>query len=152
VAANPPPEAHRPLRGEKEYRDFLIQTLGAASLCLALLVCFLASFPMDLAEELAFTDEEVMGFSEPGSRLLAKAKLPEKVRVGIISSGDYVGLTTIAVAYVSRIMQAVKERTQNGVISRQASAVQSPQPNGAYAEQPTNGIAHLAGFGSFAVQ
>lgn len=118
-----------------------------------MLICFLASLPSDLAEELAFTPDEVLEISEPAARLMAKAKLPEKTRQVIVSSGDYVGLGVALTAYVYRIMAAVKERTENGVIHPKATAVQTAQrTNSGDSPASTNGIAHLAGFGSFAIQ
>src|SRR5437660_968820 len=41
-----PPVEHKPGAAEKEYRDFLLQTLGVTSLVLAMLLCYLMSFKM----------------------------------------------------------------------------------------------------------
>ena len=94
----------KPLKGEKQYRDFLLQSLGVTSLLLALIICYFASLPSFLAEELALTTEEVEMFAGPGARLLAKSKLPEGVRTGLINSGDYVGLGTAAIVYIYRVL------------------------------------------------
>ena len=143
----------KPLRGEKQYRDFLLQSLGVTSLLLALIICYFASLPSFLAEELALTTEEVEMFAQPGARLLAKSKLPEGVRTGLINSGDYVGLGTAAIVYIYRVLETMrtfKEHTVNDY-PRQTQGLSTPPAaagNGTYNTTANAGV--LAGWGNFA--
>lgn len=141
----------KPLKGEKQYREFLLQSLGVSSLLLALLICYFASLPTALAEELAFTADEVESFAGPGARLLAKSKIPESVKTGLVNSSDYIGLGTAAVAYVYRILATLKEYKDYGNNGQNQSV---PTTNGKYDPAPTVATgataATLAGWGNFA--
>jgi hypothetical protein len=149
VAASPANEK-RPGKAEKEYETFLLGTLGIISLVVGMLVCYLASLPMGLAEELALTNEEVTSIAEPASRLLAKSKIPGEVRETLVNSGDYVGLTVALTAYVVRVLDLMKGNIQH-VATRQNQGVPTTNP----ASNASNGhtgsfdLSSVAGFGSF---
>lgn len=151
-----PPVEHKPGAAEKEFYDFFTQTLGAVSLVIAILVCYLCSFNFDLAEELAFTNDEVLELSGPASRLLAKSKLPATTRRAIVSSGDVVGLCVAATAYVVRVLSLLQEkqgRYESHSQTQGISGTQTQQHTGEPAGWPGNGYhaGQLAGVGAFSV-
>lgn len=145
----------KPLRGEKQYRDFLLQSLGVTSLLLSLVICYFASLPSFLAEELALTGEEVEMFAGPGARLLAKSKIPEGVRTGLINSGDYVGLGTAFVVYIYRVLETMRQFRGGSVDERPRQTQNVPTPgtngattNGAYTGNISN-AGTLAAWGNY---
>jgi hypothetical protein len=60
-----------------------------------------------LAEELAFSPEEVTMVSKPLARVLAKQNINAKVRRRIVESGDYVQLGFFALSYGNRVMSTL---------------------------------------------
>lgn len=132
--------------------------LGPISLMLAILVCYFLAFNWDVAEELAFTNEEVQELAGPSARLLAKTKLDRKTRQMIVSSGDVVGLGAGITAYVVRILGTLEQKQRSNELTRKTDRIQSPQPttSAATSSAPSNGyvgvdVAALANFGAHSV-
>lgn len=145
----------RPLKGEKQYRDFLLQSLGVTSLLIALLVCWAASLPTFLAEELSLTAEEVEAFAIPGARLMAKSDIPDRARTAIVNSGDYIGLGTAALMYIYRVLDTMKTFKESTVNGSSGPAKNIPTfgtnagpGNGSYTAT-VNHAGSLAGWGNF---
>lgn len=125
---------------------------------LAILVCYFLAFNWDVAEELAFTNEEVQELAGPSARLLAKTKLDRKTRQMIVSSGDAVGLAAGITAYVVRILGTLEQKNKTNELTRKTHGLSSPQPaaSTATSSAPSNGyvgvdVAALAGFGAHSV-
>lgn len=121
---------------------------------LAILVCYFLSFNWNIAEELAFTNEEVAELAGPSARLLAKSKLPTKTRQLIVSSGDVVGLTAGITAYVVRILAILEEKKNTNELARKThglpSAPSAPRPTETSTGNGYVGldVAALANFGA----
>jgi hypothetical protein len=107
---------------------------------------------MDVAEELALTNEEVISFAEPSARLLAKSKIPSEVRTSLVNSGDYTALGVAAIAYVFRILDIMKGAQLGN--QRQTRGVppthQTVASNGHHSND-TFAVGSVAGFGSYTV-
>ncbi len=150
---------HKPSIAEKEYQAFFLEMLGPISLMLAILVCYFLSFQWDLAEELAFTNEEVRELSGPSARLLAKAKLDKKTRQVLVSSGDVVGLSAGITAYIVRILGTLEQKQKQNELTRKTHRVPSTASAPVATESAsstTNGyvgvdVAALANFGAHSV-
>lgn len=149
----------RNTKATKEYEQFLLSTLGVGSLLLSVLICVAVSLPLELAEQLALTPEEVTDLAGPGSRLLAKSNISSKVRSTLVNSSDYVALGTAVTGYVVRILSEIKGRSEH-VNFEQATPVPpahassglgpvAPSSNGSY--RSSSAAASLANFGAFAI-
>ena len=128
---------------------------------LAVVVCMLVSLPLDVAESLALTAEEVTDLAGPGARILAKSNISAKARTTLVNSSDYVALGTVLTGYVIRILSEIKGRSED-VDTRQvtsippanydtreaASGPTAPSGNGTYRASGPN-VAALASFGGF---
>lgn len=127
-------------------------TLGVASLVVGMIVCYMISLPMDVAEELALTNEEVVSIAEPAARLLAKSKIPGEVRTTLVNSGDYVALGVAATAYIFRILDLMKGIPTN-VATQQSQGIR-PVNNAASNGHHTNDtftVGSVANFGAYGI-
>ncbi len=104
---------------------------------------------MDVAEELAFTQEEVLELSTPGARLLAKSNIAPAIRTRIVSSGEYIGLGAALFAYASRVALVI-QKAQNNVVTQQNQGVQGPGAGGTDAGPISVGGNQFHVFGNFA--
>lgn len=153
VAAGVPPVEHKETRSEKEYADFLYQTLGPLTLLIGICVCyFVLHVAIDIYDEnnlacqLAMTDEEVLAIVPPASRLLDKAKLPPRVRQAVTSSTDSLGLLFAVGAYITRLFSISQKESPHVQTNDAVRQPGNPSSNGFVPEQTG-----YAGFGAFTV-
>lgn len=156
ILGEAPREEHKPTRTEKEYENFLRETLGIVSIGAAIMVCYLLSEPLELVEDLALLPEEVAEISGPLARVLAKSKISSEVRTRIVSSGDYVSLSVALSAYVLRILEVLRDK---GHVNKEpTSPVQKTRyvnSNGStppgYPTNEAHSVTNLAQFGNYAI-